>query len=154
MQHQSMVYSIALRVTGQSAAAEDVAQEVFMKLYESPEVKEEGHTVSWLRRTTVHRAIDSLRRSRIRAEEELAHEPEATCEPEDPIFANVRDRLMSRLSPEARCVLTLRYQEDLDPGEIASLIGMPVTTVKSHLKRSLAFFRAQLIRQPEKANHE
>jgi RNA polymerase sigma-70 factor, ECF subfamily len=149
-----MVYSIALRITGQPPSAEDVAQEVFMKLYTSPEVTDDEHLVSWLRRATVHRAIDSLRRTRVRAEDALAVEPLVAADGADPIFANTRERLMARLSPEARSILTLRYQEDLNPTEIAPLMGMPVTTVKSHLKRSLAFFRAQLMRQPEKANHE
>jgi RNA polymerase sigma-70 factor (ECF subfamily) len=46
--------------------------------------------------------------------------------------------------------LLLRYQEDLDPADIARTLDMPINTVKSHLKRSLEIMRAQSIRmQPE-----
>ncbi len=45
--------------------------------------------------------------------------------------------------PEARAVLLLRFQEDLDPTGIASVLEMSVNTVKSHLRRSLEWLRAQ-----------
>ncbi|MES1260618.1 MAG: sigma factor-like helix-turn-helix DNA-binding protein [Acidobacteriota bacterium] len=51
------------------------------------------------------------------------------------------------LPGKARMVLLLRYQEDLDPGEIAALLAMPVSTVKSHLHRSLALLRGKLRKQ-------
>jgi RNA polymerase sigma-70 factor (ECF subfamily) len=53
--------------------------------------------------------------------------------------------LLAELSPPARAVLLLRYQEDLDPVEIARTLGMPLNTVKSHLKRSLESMRERTI---------
>ena len=47
----------------------------------------------------------------------------------------------------ARMVMVLRYQEDLEPAEIAELIEMPLATVKSHLHRSLAMLRQKLARR-------
>jgi RNA polymerase sigma-70 factor (ECF subfamily) len=44
-------------------------------------------------------------------------------------------------------VVILRYQEDLDPTEIAKVLGMPLNTVKSHLRRSLALMREKLSRK-------
>jgi RNA polymerase sigma-70 factor (ECF subfamily) len=44
-------------------------------------------------------------------------------------------------------VMLLRYQEDLDPSEIADALNMPLNTVKSHLRRSLALLRARLIEE-------
>jgi RNA polymerase sigma-70 factor (ECF subfamily) len=44
-------------------------------------------------------------------------------------------------------VLTLRYQEDLEPSEISDTLDMPVNTVKSHLRRSIALLRGRLVRQ-------
>ena len=49
--------------------------------------------------------------------------------------------LLAELSPPARAVLLLRYQEDLDPQDIARTLDMPLNTVKSHLKRSLESMR-------------
>jgi RNA polymerase sigma-70 factor (ECF subfamily) len=68
------------------------------------------------------------------------------------VFLDRRLRvLIGRLPAGARMVLLLRYQEDLDPSEIADTLNMPVNTVKSHLRRSLAVLRAQVTREP---NHE
>jgi RNA polymerase sigma-70 factor (ECF subfamily) len=53
---------------------------------------------------------------------------------------HLRD-LLSDLNPQARAVLLLRYQEDLDPVDIAQTLDMPINTVKSHLKRSLETMR-------------
>jgi RNA polymerase sigma-70 factor (ECF subfamily) len=43
-------------------------------------------------------------------------------------------------------IMVLRYQEDMDPTEIAETVGMPVATVKSHLHRSLAMLREKMDR--------
>lgn len=53
-------------------------------------------------------------------------------------------RLILDLPPEARTVLLLRFQEDLDPSDIATLLDMPPNTVKSHLRRSLAWLREKM----------
>jgi RNA polymerase sigma-70 factor (ECF subfamily) len=52
--------------------------------------------------------------------------------------------LVGELSPAARAVVVLRYQEDLDPVDIASTLDMSINTVKSHLKRSLTQLRARV----------
>jgi RNA polymerase sigma-70 factor (ECF subfamily) len=62
----------------------------------------------------------------------------------------LRDRLpglVGALPEKARMVVVPRYQEDLSPSEIAELLEMPVSTVKSHLHRSLALLRGRLERQ-------
>jgi RNA polymerase sigma-70 factor (ECF subfamily) len=53
-------------------------------------------------------------------------------------------QLVADLPSNARMVMVLRYQEDLEPSEIAETLSMPVNTVKSHLRRSLAALRAAL----------
>src|SRR5580692_92434 len=68
-QHQSMVFSIALRVTGDYGIAEEVAQDAFLELYRAAErLESEDHVRFWLRRVTVHRATDALRRRAVRPE--------------------------------------------------------------------------------------
>ena len=53
-------------------------------------------------------------------------------------------RTLSPSDPDARIVVTLRFQEDLDMSEIAAITDMPVNTVKSHLRRSMDALRRRL----------
>src|ERR687894_1601745 len=60
--HQAMVFSMALRIIGNRALAEELAQDVFLQLHRSLSTLESGaHVVHWLRRVVSHRAIDSAR---------------------------------------------------------------------------------------------
>lgn len=61
----------------------------------------------------------------------------------DPLWARRLQRLLLQLPAAPRAVVTLRFQEDLEPTEIAAALDMPVNTVKSHLRRSLEWLRAQ-----------
>ena len=54
-------------------------------------------------------------------------------------------RLLGELTPPARAVMVLRYQEDRDVAEIGATLDMPVNTVKSHIKRSLTALRGRMI---------
>ncbi len=101
------------------------------------------HLSFWLRKVTTYRAIDQLRRrSRIEMmpldDEVPLH---STADDGDPLLQRHLQRLLLELSPPARAVLLLRYQEDLDPIDIARTLDMPINTVKSHLKRSLEILR-------------
>ena len=49
--------------------------------------------------------------------------------------------LVASLPSMPRAIVTLRYQEELEPSEIASILELPLNTVKSHLRRSLAILR-------------
>lgn len=150
--HQRTVYSLALRLLGSRDLAEDLAQEVFLRLHRSlATIESAEHLAFWLRRVTVNGAIDRLRRPRLvtASLQEAVELPAASVE-SDPILQRELRRLMLDLAPTARAVLLLRYQEDLDPTEIARTLELPVNTVKSHLKRSLASLRASL-GEPESA---
>jgi RNA polymerase sigma-70 factor, ECF subfamily len=152
--HQDMVFSLALHALRNRAAAEDLTQEVFLQLYRHlARIESAGHLMAWLRRVASHRCIDELRRLPRRMEvavDALPDRPGPASASE--VFLDRRLRvLIGRLPAGARMVLLLRYQEDLDPSEIADTLNMPVNTVKSHLRRSLAVLRAQVTREP---NHE
>jgi RNA polymerase sigma-70 factor, ECF subfamily len=62
----------------------------------------------------------------------------------DPLLQRRLHEVIAHLPPVPRAVVLLRYQEDLDPTEIARTLGMPINSVKSHLKRSLAVLRARI----------
>jgi RNA polymerase sigma-70 factor (ECF subfamily) len=73
----------------------------------------------------------------------------STVDGSDPLLQRQLRQLVLNLSPPARAVVMLRYQEDLDPLEIAKTLDMPINTVKSHLKRSLETMRQEILGQVE-----
>jgi RNA polymerase sigma-70 factor, ECF subfamily len=146
-QHQRAVYSLGLRMLSDRFQAEDLAQEVFLQLYRSlSSVESEAHLAFWLRRVTINRAIDHLRREPSGSSATLVEADSLASETAevDPILGRRLRSLLRELPPAARAVVLLRYQEDLDPTEIARTLKMSVNTVKSHLRRSLALLRERL----------
>ena len=147
-QQQSMVYSLAMHFLHDPAAAEEVAQDVFLELHKQlDKLASPEHVVFWLRKVTSHRCIDYARRRRL-VQVTLDDVPEIrvdTAQP-DPLLARTLARLVASLPETARMVVILRYQEDLTPTEIAAVLSMPVATVKSQLQRSLAMLRAKVSR--------
>lgn len=148
--NQSLVFSLALRFLRDRAGAEELAQDVFLQLYQRlGRIESPSHAASWLRRAICHRCIDEARKRRLRPRLSLEAVPEPSAEPADPdLLLNDRlRRLVGELPDNARMVVLLRYQEDLDPTEIADLLNMPISTVKSHLHRSLAILRSRMQKQ-------
>jgi RNA polymerase sigma-70 factor (ECF subfamily) len=146
---QSMVFSIAYHFLRDRSAAEEVAQDVFLQLHRQFEsFDSDAHISFWLRKVASHRCIDYVRKRKSQPSVGLDDAPEASVdvEPQDH-FLNQRLRtLIGSLPEKPRMVMVLRYQEDLMPEEIASVMGMPVRTVKSHLQRSLAMLREKIDR--------
>ncbi|HEX9201304.1 MAG TPA: sigma-70 family RNA polymerase sigma factor [Acidobacteriaceae bacterium] len=145
--HQRMVFSLALRIIGDYATAEEIAQDVFLELHRSGErLAGEDHIRFWLRRTAKHRAIDALRRKAIRPEaaaEEWMEEQHVHSD-RSALGAGTQARLESllRTLPEAlRVAIVLRYQEEMLPDEIAGMLGQSVASVKSQLHRGLTLMR-------------
>lgn len=152
--HQDTIYTLALRLVGVREDAEELAQDVFVALHRHlGAINSAAHLRFWLRRTVCHRAIDRLRRRAARADLplEAASELSAADSDSDPMLQRVLVGLIGELPPMPRAVLLLRYQEDLDPAEIAEVLEVPVNTVKSHLKRSLARLRGRWEAQREGA---
>ena len=144
-EHESMVFSIAFHFLRDRASAEELAQDVFLEMYrqigalESP-----AHLLFWLRRVTANRCIDSVRKMRLRRVsiddvELMTHDRVA-----DPLLDRKLRQLLADLPDRQRLIVTLRYQEGLEPTEIGPIVDMPVNTVKSHLHRALAALRKKL----------
>ena len=146
--HQGPVFSIGLRMLNRRDAAEDLAQDVFLQLYRKlGDIESLEHLGFWLRRVAANLAIDWLRRLPYTSTQPLDEDaPIAAQEkPLDPLMDRQLARLLDELSPPARAVMLLRYQEDLDLTEIGAMLDMPVNTVKSHIKRSLTTLRSRMI---------
>jgi RNA polymerase sigma-70 factor (ECF subfamily) len=148
-EHQSMVFSLAWRFLRDRALAEELAQDVFLELHRHlAAIESPAHLVFWLRKVASRRCIDLTRRRAFWPKLRLDEVPEPaarTCEA-DPLVSRALARLVASLPEKARMVVILRYQEDLDPGDIAELLEMPLGTVKSHLQRSLDLLRDKLAR--------
>ena len=146
-EHQSMVFSLAWRMTGDRGLAEEIAQDVFMELdkhlgkIESPQ-----HACFWLRRVTMSRSADALRRRRVRGVDLWVEMDEShgmrVEERVSPLGVRL-EQLLATLPEPQRAALVLRYQEDLTPEEITVTLAAPLATVKSHLQRGLKLLRAK-----------
>jgi RNA polymerase sigma-70 factor (ECF subfamily) len=146
-EHQSMVFSLALRMTGDRGLAEEIAQDVFLELdrnlgrIESPE-----HALNWLRRVVVNRSADGLRRQRVRGMNlwvEMDENHGAIFEERTSPLGSRLEGLLATLPSPQRAALVLRYQEGLTPDEIAAALESPLATVKSNLQRGLKLLRAK-----------
>lgn len=144
--HEAMVFSLAYHFFNDRSRAEEIAQDVFLQLYRKLDgIQSPSHLTHWLRQVTTRRCIDGLRRTKLRAVPLEAIEEIATSDrPADPFLDRRMRQLITGLPDMQRVIVTLRYQEDLDPSEIARIIEIPVNTVKSHLHRALQSLRRKL----------
>jgi RNA polymerase sigma-70 factor (ECF subfamily) len=145
-EHESMVLGIALHVLGDRAQAEDLAQEVFLQLYRKiQEIESPRHLIHWLRKVTTNRCIDAVRRRRFRLVALTEASEARVAAKETDLLASERvRRLLIQLPPKQAAVITLRYQEEMELTEIAQTLGMPLNTVKSHLRRGVEMLRRGL----------
>ncbi len=146
-EHQSMVFSLGLRMTGDRGLAEEIAQDVFLELDEHlGKMKSPEHARFWLRQVAINRSTDALRRRRVRrmdlwVELDDGHSIRGE-ERTSPLGARL-EHLLTTLPEAQRLALILRYQEDMMPEEIAATVDAPVATVKSNLQRGLKLLRAK-----------
>ena len=152
--HQTMVFSIAFHFLQNRALAEEVAQEVFLELYQALlSIESSAHMTYWLRRVAVHRSIDQGRRRRPEVAMDDVPEPGADAPERDPLLARQLRKIVAALPERRRMMVILRYQEGLDLSEIAGVLDMPLNTVKSSLQRSLAELRKKLTRKIGEARY-
>ncbi len=142
--YKDRVYSIALRYTGNPAAAMDIAQDTFVKLLSRiGDYRAESSFDSWLYRLVVNSCIDDQRRGR-RLTPFLDGLLDAVCAPAESVLhkllrAETEQRIqevVARLAPEHRIVIVLRYTEGFSYDEIANIVGCSPGTVASRLNRA------------------
>jgi len=147
-ENQRMVFSIAYRFLRNAAAAEEVAQDVFLDLFKKlGSLESRAHASFWLRRVACHRSIDYARRNKTAAAEiswDLLEEPSGQALENDPFLSRRLQQLVAGLPEKMRMVVILRYQEDAQLEEIADVMEIPLNTVKSTLHRAHAMLRARV----------
>ena len=135
------VYRLAMVYLGRRADAEDVMQEVFLRLVKAgPDFDSEEHAKAWLLRVASNCANDLFRLPWRRREAPLADDLPA---PEAPETGSVTEAVLS-LPARYRIPIHLYYYEDLSVAEIARTIGKSEGTVKSRLFRARNLLRERL----------
>ncbi|GGA55498.1 DNA-directed RNA polymerase sigma-70 factor [Edaphobacter acidisoli] len=144
--YSKVVYSVALRVLRDPAAAEDVLQEVFMQVWRNPTGFEaaRGSMGGWLAVVARNRSIDALRRKRPMDQVEaiaLASNYNLADEAERNSMVERARSVMVRLPLEQRKTLEMAFFDGLTHTEIAEMTGDPLGTVKTRIRSGLASLR-------------
>jgi RNA polymerase sigma-70 factor, ECF subfamily len=153
--HADAAFSLAYRMCGSRAAAEDVAQEAFLALWRSGARydRARGSVRTWTLGIVHHRAIDALRRSSAHERRRAGDEGiEESLESPHRTDAQAMDRAASQeirgalgaLPSEQRRVIELAYFGGFTHVEIASMLGTPVGTVKGRMRLGLHKLRTHL----------
>jgi len=169
LEHRRSVFAVAFDLTGSAEEAEDLSQEVFLKMYRSLDhFRSEAKLSTWLYRIAVNTWITKQRRgaAKLRAredtmngEDDMAYsiaderpdaDPSVTAE-----AALLNDRItraLDTLTPRERAVFVLRHYQDLKIADVGVALGISEGTVKSllfralgKLKNSLAMYRLDMV---------
>ncbi|HEY7391968.1 MAG TPA: sigma-70 family RNA polymerase sigma factor [Bryobacteraceae bacterium] len=136
--HERMVLGTAWRLLGNPEDAQDVAQEVFWKLYRNlRKIDASENLASWLYRVTVNLCRDHKRQPRM---EELGDAAAPVRDPDQELNTEERRRILElslRMLPEKeRAAFVLRDLEGLSTREVAGILGSSETTVRSQISRA------------------
>jgi RNA polymerase sigma-70 factor (ECF subfamily) len=154
--HGGVAYSLAYRIVGERAAAEDVTQEAFISIWRSGARfdRARGSVRSWMLSIVRNRAIDALR-SRAAKAPRLAFDDEALLE-QRPAEELTEEEAMRRetagevrgaigaLPGEQAKVIELAYFGGFSQSEIARMLGLPLGTVKGRMRLGLEKIRGEL----------
>jgi len=154
----NLVYSAALRVVRDAQIAEDMVQEIFLRIWRKPEsyVAQRGRFVTWLTSVTRNRAVDEVRSRGRRFRHETASPEEQerelpASEQDDPaLTAELSDQrrlilaALTQIPAEQREIIELAYFGGLTQQEIAERLSQPLGTVKTRIRLGMQKLRAAL----------
>ncbi len=171
--HSRKIYNLCYRFTGRVEEAEDVTQEVFIKVFQTLKSYHaaQGRFGTWLNRVARNHLVDHYRRARKdrvtssledelpEAEQQPSPHMEATGQVESRERREVLQQGLDKLSPDLREAVILRDLHDLDYEEIAQVLSVPQGTVKSRINRGRlelgrVLKRMEGMRGPAKAGNE
>lgn len=143
----TLVHTMALRAVGRPSDAEDITQAVFVSAWRGRHTfdPDRAPLSAWLVTITKRRIADHWRSTDFNAA--LTDETHET--PQESEIATLADRIMlqdeiGRLGEPAGSIVRLAFFEDLTHAEVAERLGLPLGTVKSHIRRSLEKLRRRL----------
>jgi RNA polymerase sigma-70 factor (ECF subfamily) len=155
--HRAMVYRLACQFAGNHHDAEDIAQEVFLKVHRSlGRFRHDAQLTSWLYRIVMNACIDHKRRHAPAgwapftedAEQRMANTPEDAPGPEERAYGgqlgDILQQAIARLPPGQRLIFIMRHHEGLKLCEIAAALGLAEGTVKRQLHAAVHRLRQAL----------
>lgn len=158
------LYNFVSRLVGRGEEAEDVVQEIFVKIWKNlpkfeGEISPENRAFkTWVFKIARNASIDYLRKKKAIKFSDLDGENESfessieDLEPlPDEVFSRKEikkelEEAMSRIRPDFREIVILHYQEEMTFEEIGSVLGRPMNTVKSQYRRALEAMRKELLK--------
>lgn len=160
-QYKKKIYYLAYDIMGDHQEAEDISQEVFIKMFRSlKKFRRDAKMSSWLYQITVNASIDSLRKKsskpkrsidefeQINIQEQLLGGTVQSLDPqrsaESSQIQNHISQALQKISPKERTVFVMRHYNDLKLNEIAEILNITIGTVKSLLFRAIKKLRKEL----------
>lgn len=149
-QYTPKLYRVVRRMTSDRGEAEDVVQEAWLRAWRAfPRYKDDRPLINWLMRIAVNVARDRWRKKKPLDFVDLGSSelelPDLDPGPEQRLTSKeARERLIhgvERLRPEHRMVVALRYDAGHSYKEIADILGVPLNTVRTHLRRAKSALR-------------
>jgi RNA polymerase sigma-70 factor (ECF subfamily) len=159
--YKKKVYYLALDMAGNPVDAEDISQEVFLKVFRSfATFRKDAKLGSWLYRVTYNASIDHLRRKKFvpepvgdevlesRSQEDAGLPPRGAMDPalaaESSLLQARISKALEKVSPQEKAVFLLRHYDDLMLKDIASSLGLSIGSVKSYLFRAVRKLQKEL----------
>lgn len=160
-QYKKKVYYLAYDITGDHHEAEDISQEVFMKVYRAlKRFRRDAKMSSWLHQITVNASIDFLRRKSAKPAKSMAEFDNLSTQEEfmgsssqgfDPVRSTESSQIQNRIAqaiqkitPKERAVFVMCHYNGLKMNEAAETMNITVGTVKSLLFRAIRKLRKEL----------
>ncbi len=160
--YKKKIYYLAYDIAGDHHEAEDISQEVFIKMYRSLKTfRRDAKMSSWLYQITVNTSIDSLRKKSSRPARSIdefdsmnvqENLPTSGSHSSDPLrsteFSQIQNHIfgaLQKISPKERTVFVMRHYNDLKLNEIAEILNVTIGTVKSLLFRAIKRLRKELL---------
>ncbi len=159
--YKKKIYYLAYDIMGDHQEAEDISQEVFIKMFRSlKNFRRDAKMSSWLYQITVNASIDSLRKKsskpkrsidefdQLHIEESLttggSHNFDPVSSAESSQIQNHISQALQKITPKERTVFVMRHYNDLKLNEIAEILNVTIGTVKSLLFRAIKKLRKEL----------
>ena len=134
--HADRLWSVALRMLGDTAEAEDAVQEAFLAALRSPGFRGDAATGTWLHRILVNGCVDRIRAAGRRRGHARALSPAVTADPTGRVVTRLAvDDALALLPAEQRAAVVLVDGLGYSVAEVAEIVGVPAGTVKSRCAR-------------------
>ncbi len=149
LRHRPQLYRLALRIVGDTSAAEDAVSEIWMRVMSRiGQYRHEAKFSTWLYRIAMNWLIDWTRKSVGRQATPMLlpdppayanEDPDSQCE--KAFTAELIQHTLEQLSPMQRTIIVMRDIDNVPLQEMAARLGLPLTALKSRLRRARAAFK-------------